>query len=267
MRMPDTGPAGVIGPRGRVRRGGKYWGANYGVMLRWHLASLRIWMATMTVVQVLSGVGFILGISLFFKNIPMTAALFVSTGVPVVNLLMVGLVLGPQLVADQKVSGSYDYLRSLPVRRSVTAAAWYTVCLIGGIPAMVVALGVGRLRYDLPLHISPMVLPAVLLTSFAGTMLGYALGHAIGNPMATRLITQLLVFVVFGFAPILFPLSQMPRWLGALNWWFPFRHMAVVTRAALTAGPHPDVASAYIVLGVWAVACAGLAGRALGRRP
>ena len=267
MRMPETVPAAVIGPGSRVTRGGKYWWAKYVVMLRWHLASLRIWLATMSVIQVLSGVGFILGISLFFQHIPTTAALFVSTGVPVINLVMIGLVLGPQLVADQKVNGNYDYLRSLPVSRSVTAAAWYTVCLIGGVPAMVVALGVARLRYDLPLHISPMVLPAILLTSLTGTMFGYALGHAIGNPMATRLITQLLVFVVFGFAPILFPLSQMPRWLGALNWWFPFRHMAIVTRAALTPGPHPAVLSAYLVLSVWAVVCAGLAGRALGRRP
>ena len=111
-----------------------------------------------------------------------------------------------------------------------------------------------------------MIVPAVLLTSFAGTMLGYAIGHAVGSPMATRLITQLLVFAVFGFAPILFPLSQMPRWLGGLNWWFPFRHMAVVTRAALTPGGHTAVVSSYLVLSLWAIACAGLAGRALGRR-
>lgn len=207
-------PAAFNGLLVPVKHGARHWWASYAVMLRWHLASLRVWMATLGVIQVLSGVGFILGISLFFGHIPMTAALFVSTGVPVVNLVMVGLVMGPQLVADQKINGSYDYLRSLPVSRSVTAAAWYTVCLMTGIPAMVVSLCVARWRYDLPLHISPMVVPAVLLTSFAGTMLGYALGHAIGNPMATRLITQLLVFVVFGFAPVLFPLSQMPRWLG-----------------------------------------------------
>jgi ABC-2 type transport system permease protein len=187
--------------------------------------------------------------------------------VPVINLLTVGMILGPQLVADQRSNGSYEYLRSMPVSRSVAAAAWYTVCLIGGVPAMVVALGVAQLRYDLPLHVSPMIVPAVLLTSFAGTMLGYALGHAIGSPMATRMVTQLLVFVVFGFAPVLYPLSQMPRWLGAVNWWLPFRHMAVVTRAALTPGGHAAVLSAYVVLCVWAIVCAALAGRALGRRP
>jgi len=266
MTTPEVLPAAVIVPPETVERGLKRWYHDYTVMVRWHLASLRMWLVTMTIVQLLSGVGFVLGISLFFVHIPTSAALFVSTGVPVVNLLIVGMVLGPQLVANQRTNGSYDYLRSMPVTRSVTAAAWYTVCLIGGLPAMVVALAVAKLRYDLPLHVSPMIVPAVLLTSFAGTMLGYALGHAIANPMATRLITQLLVFVVFGFAPVLFPVSQMPRWLGTLNWWLPFRHMAVVTRAALTPGGHAAVISAYIVLAVWTIVCAALAGRALGRR-
>lgn len=240
---------------------------DYRSMLAWHLTSLRMWMATLAVVQVLSGVGMVLGFSLFFKHIPTTAALFVSTGVPVINLLVVGLILGPQLVADQKSTGTYDYLRSLPVSRSVNALAWYTVCLVGGVPPMVVSLLVAELRYGVSLDISYMVVPAVLLTSFAATMLGYAIAHAVSQPMVTRLVSQLLVWVVFGFAPILFPIHQMPRWLGTLNWWFPFRHMAVVTRAALTPGPHQAVLSAYIVLGVWTVITASLAGRALGRRP
>jgi ABC-2 type transport system permease protein len=255
-----------LAPRSSVERGMRRWFRDYRSMVRWHIASLRIWLATLTAVQIFSGVGFVLGISLFFNHIPTSAALFVATGVPVINLLMVGLILGPQLVAHQKVSGSYDYMRSLPLSRSVTAAAWDTVCLIGGIPAMLVALGVAELRYDLPLHVSAMVIPAVLLTSFTGTMFGYALAHAIGNPMATQLISQLLVFVVFGFAPILYPLSQMPAWLGDLNWWFPFRHMATVVRAGLTSTPDAAVPTGYVVLAVWALACAALAGYALGRR-
>lgn len=249
---------------------GRGWGrawSEYRSMLRWHAASLRLWLAVLSTVQVLSGVGFVLGISLFFKNIPVSASMYVSTGVPVVNLLMVGLVLGPQLVADQRSTGSYEYLRSMPVRRSVNAAAWYTVCLVGGVPAMVVSLAVAWLRYGVPLHLSVTVLPAVLLTSFTGTMLGYALAHAVPQPMATRMITQMLVFVVFGFSPVLFPIAQMPHWLGVLNWWFPFRHMGVVVRAGLTRGPYSGVESSYVVLGIWSVVCAALAGRALGRRP
>ena len=197
--------AATLVPHGTVERGARHWWHDYTSMVLWHLASLRMWLVTLTVVQAAGGRRVRARHLPVLRHIPTTAALFVSTGVPVINLLTVGMVLGPQLVADQRSNGSYEYLRSMPVSRSVTAAAWYTVCLIGGVPAMVVALGVAQLRYDLPLHVSPMIVPAVLLTSFAGTMLGYALGHAIGSPMATRMITQLLVFIVFGFAPDALP--------------------------------------------------------------
>jgi ABC-2 type transport system permease protein len=259
--------AALILPPGTVERGLRRSVRDYGSMVRWHLASLRIWLMMLGSVQALSGVGFVLGISLFYRNIPTSAALFVSTGVPVINLIMVGFVFGPQLVASQRTAGSYEFLRTLPISRAVTAAAWYTVCLICGIPAVVVSLVVAQLRYDLPLHISLMIVPAVLLTCLTGTMLGYALGHAVGNPMVTQLIAQLLVFVIFGFAPILYPIQQMPGWLADLNWWFPFRHMAVVVRAALTTSADPAVPTAYVVIGVWAVGAAALALWSLGRRP
>lgn len=265
--MATSDAAGLILPFGTVQRGLRRSLRDYVSMVRWHLAGLRIWLMLLGSVQALSGVGFVLGISLFFRHIPTSAALFVSTGVPVINLVMVGLVFGPQLVASQRTAGSYEYLRTLPISRAVTAAAWYTVCLFTGLPAMVVSLLVGQLRYDLPLHISPMIVPAVLLTSLAGTMLGYALAHAISAPMVTQLVSQLLIFIIFGFVPILYPITQMPAWLADLNWWFPFRHMAVVVRAALTTSPDAAVPTAYAVIGVWTVVAAGLAGWALGRRP
>ncbi|MGO8686833.1 MAG: ABC transporter permease [Candidatus Dormibacteria bacterium] len=265
MASSDAGALSL--PLGGVDRGIGRWGRDYVSMVHWHLASLRIWLLTITVVQALSGVGFVLGISLFFRQIPVSAALYVVTGVPVINLLIVGLVLGPQLVAQQRTAGSYEYMRTLPISRSVSAAAWYTVCLLCGLPAVVVSLAVGQLRYGLPLQISPMIIPAVLLTAFAGTMLGYALAHAISAPMVTQLISQMLVFIIFGFVPILYPASQMPAWLNDLNWWFPFRHMAVVIRAGLTSSGGTAVPTAYAVIGVWTVIAAGLAGWALGRRP
>jgi ABC-2 type transport system permease protein len=157
-------------------------------------------------------------------------------------------------------------LQALPVPRSATAAAWYTVTLLGGVPPVVVSLLVAQWRYDLPLTVSAAVVPAVLLTTFSGTMLGYELAHALTNPMVTRLLTQLLVFVVFGFAPVMFPVEQMPEWLGDLNWWLPFRHMAAIVRASLTTGVVEGVAVSYAMVAAWGVLAGALAGRALGRR-
>lgn len=270
--MTATLALGTPGPvdlaaAGQPRHGWPYWWAGYRSMLRWHLVSLRLWLAVLAVVQVLSGVGFVLGFGLFFADIPLPVALFASTGVPVINLVMVGLILGPQLVADQKTSQSFDFIHSLPVPHTAAALAWYTVCLIGGVPAVAVSVGVAVLRYDgLPVAVSADVVPAMALTAFAGTMLGYAIAHAIGSPMVTRMITQLIVFGLFGFTPILFPATQMPGWLATVNDWLPFGHAADMVRASLTDLPFPDLARSYVIVVVWAVVAGALAVRALGRR-
>lgn len=260
-------PSAVVPGTAIVRAGAAYWWSGFRSMLAWHLSSLRLWLVLLVAVQVLSGVGFVLGIALFFEDVPPQVALFVTTGVPVVNLVMIGMVLGPQLVADQRVTNSFDFISSLPVPRTASALAWYVVCLAGGLPAVVVALGVAMLRYeDLPLAITPDVVPALALTAFTGTMLGYALAHAISKPMVTRLVTQLLVFGMFGFTPILFPASQMPAWLASVNEWLPLGPMADIVRASLTDLPIEGIGRSYAVVGAWALVCAFLAVRALGRR-
>jgi ABC-2 type transport system permease protein len=253
-------------PPATLRRGTRYWLASYRAVTRWHLASLRIWVLLLAVVQVMAGAGFVLGIGLFFEHIPASAALFVSTGVPVFNLITVGLILGPQLVAQQKLAHSYDFLRALPVPQAAAAAAWYTVCLLAGLPAVVVSLLIAEARYGISFTVSPAVVPAILLVAFTGTMIGYGLGHAVPNPMVTQLVTQLLVFAMFGFTAIVFPARQLPRWLASLNWWFPFEHMAVIVRGALTSGMVTGIASSYLIVAAWGLA--GVAGSAwaLGRR-
>ena len=250
----------------QVRVGPAYWLGGYRTMLRWQLTSLRASLPLLTVVQVMVGAGFVLGIPLLFDDIPPTAALYVSSGVPVMNLLMVGLILGPQLVADQKTQHSYDFLQALPVPRTTTALAWYTVTLIGGIPAVVVSLLVAQLRYGITFTVSPAVVAAVLLTAFTGTMLGYALGHALPNPVTIQLSAGVLRFVVFGLTPILFPPEQLPGWLAALNWWLPFGHMAVIVRDSLAPEMVADAPISYLIVAIWGVGCAAIAAWALGRR-
>ena len=249
-----------------IRQGTAYWLDGYRVMVRWQLVSLRLWLPILAAIQILAGAGFVLGIALFFERIPPSAALYVATGVPVINLVMVGLILGPQLVADQKVKQTYEFLQALPVRRTATALAWYTVTLIGGLPAVVVSLLIAEARYHISFAVSPSIVPAVLLTAFTGTMLGYALAHALSDPMTTRLITQVLVFVIFGYAPILFPPWQMPAWLAAVNSWLPFRPMATIVRGGLTDGMVGHVAGAYLVVAAWGAAAAAVSAWALGRR-
>ena len=256
----------VAPPVEALRSGAGYWWHSYRMMVRWELTSLRMVLGITVIVQVLSGAGFVLAVGLFFGQVPPRAALFVSTGVLVVNLITIGLVLGPQLVAMQKAEKTYDFLWSLPVPRTTAALAWVTTNLILGLPGMAVALGVALARYDLDLHVSAAIVPAVLLTLFTGTMVGYALAHSLGNPMLIAAITQMLIFVIIGFSPINFPAEQLPGWLAALHRWLPLAPMADTVRAGLTLGVVEEVTRSYLVLGAWAAVSVAVTAAVLGRR-
>jgi ABC-2 type transport system permease protein len=257
----------TVSPRlPEVSRGPRHWLAGYRRMLAWNLVDLRLQLPIIGAVLILQGVGFVLGIGLFFRHIPEAAAMYVSTGVAVVNLVTAGLIFEPQMVAGQRETGSYEYLQSMPVPRSMTALAWYTVTLIISLPAAAMSLLTAAFRYDLSLRIAPGIVPAVFVTSITGVLLGYAIAHAVSVPMLARLVSVTLIFVVFGFSPIVFPARQLPAWLGNVNRWLPFGPMATIMRSSLVQGPVSGVAHAYAVVLAWAVVSALVAAWAVSHR-
>ena len=258
--------AGSLAVSAEPRDGLSRWLHGYAAMVRWHLVSLRLWAATAAAIEILSGVGMVYGIGLLAPHLSARGKLYATTGPAIVALILLGLILGPQLVAQEKMAGRYEYVLTMPVPRSAAAFAWYTVTLLIGLPAAAVTIAAGMARFGVSLSVSPQLVPALLLGTFAITMLGYALAHAVPNPMATILITQVLVFVAFGYAPINFPPSQMPHWLVDVNRALPFLPIANVVRAGLTRGLATDVAVSYAVLAAWAIGSGWLALLALGRR-
>jgi ABC-2 type transport system permease protein len=235
-------------------------------MLRWEITGFRLLLPLMVVVQFLFGAGFVLGIGLFFAEIPPRSAFFLTTGAGVITLIVVGLVLGPQLIAGQKQQGTYDFMWSLPVPRSAATAAWVALSVMIALPGLIGALALGFWRFDLDLSIGWDIVPAVTVTLVTATLLGYALAHAIPNPEITQILSQLLIFVVVGFAPINFPPENLPAWLADLHELLPFTHMARVVRAALTDGLITDVARSYFILAAWALIALGIVGAVLRSR-
>ena len=261
-----TVPIPMIGVLPAKRTGPSHWWHGFIAMLRWEITNMRLLLPLTVVVQVLFGAGFVLGIGLFFEDIPSRAALFLSTGATTITLIMVGLVMGPQLVAQQKLEGTYDYMWSLPVPRSAATTAWITLNMIFAIPGMVVALLVASWRYGVDLEISFAVVPAVLLTLLTATLLGYALAHAVTKPEVTLLLTQVLIFGIVGFSPINYPQDNLPGWLAELHEYLPFLPMATVVRGGLTQGLVSNVVQSYVVLSAWGVIALGLVAGSLGRR-
>ena len=242
------------------------WARAYWRMVVWDLADLRMLLPVLAAVLMLQGAGFVLGIGLFFSHIPEIAALFVATGVPVLNLITAGLIFEPQVVADQRLRGSYDFLWSFPVPRSAVTAAWYTITLATALPAVIAALLTAVARYHVHFDVTPAIVPAVLLTSLTGVLIGYAIAHGIAAPMTARLVSISMIFVLFGFTPIVFPASQLPQWLAEVNRWLPFGSMATIVRAALVPAMADGVPRAYLVVGAWAAVSALVVAWVQGRR-
>jgi ABC-2 type transport system permease protein len=242
------------------------WLRSYRQMVAWDLADLRLHLPVLSCVLILQGAGLVYGMGLLFARMPPSAALFVTTGAPVMNLITAGLIFEPQLVAQQRVQGSYEFLQALPVPRSATALAWYTVALATALPPVVLTLLAGLARYHLHLAITPMIVPAVLLTCLTGVLMGLAVAHGVAQPMAANLISVTLIFVMTGFSPVNFPAGQLPGWLASVNQWLPFGSMATITRSALVPGFADGTPRAYAVVAAWAAASALAVAWAQGRR-
>jgi ABC-2 type transport system permease protein len=248
-----------------VGRGAGAWWHAFLVMVRWELTSLRLQVPVTIAVQILAGAGFAVGIGLF-RELPPELALYLACGTAVITLVLVGLILAPQLIAQQKAADTYDFLWSLPVPRSAAVAAWTTVTAVMGLPGMVAAVAVSAWRYDLAFEIDGTIVPAVLLVITVGTMMGYALAHAVGNPMVTQAVTQVLIFFIIGFSPINFPASRLPDWLQTLHRALPFEAMGIVIRRGLAPSLAADVGRAYLVLTLWLVGTTAVTAAVLTRR-
>lgn len=249
-----------------VRRGPAYWLAGYRSMLRYDLSSSRSWLATFVLIQILMGAGMAIIYGFYLGDLPPAAATFLATGAPTQALVPLGMALLPSLIAVRKIEGTYDFMWSLPVPRTATAASSFTIFTLLALPGVALSLGVAAWRYDLDLQVSPGVVPAVLLASLLAASVGFGVGHAVPDPGITNVITNLIIFVVLMFSPVAFPIENFPGWLAALHRLLPFWHMANVVRDGLTDGLVTSVGRSYLVLGAWTVGTWLLAAWAIRRR-
>jgi len=241
------------------------WLRSYLLLLRWNTLRLRFMLPLFVVVQAGLAVGVIIGFAFLVPNIDSTSALYLATGGPTIGLITVGLAMAPQMLAQHKLAGSFDFDRLLPVPRLAALAADMTIWILGSLPGIVLALVVAGLRFDLDFTISPLVGPAFLLVALTATALGYGLAHAL-PPMAATLLTQVLVFFTLLFSPINFPADRLPQWLQDVHRVLPFESMARAVRETLATPPEGVSMLPFLVLAAWGAAGLAIPLRVRARR-
>ena len=235
------------------RSGPLWWARGYVLMVWWYLGTLKMMLPVIMVIQVMFGAGMVIGLGLLLPEVPTEFALYLATGSTVVVMMTIGLVMVPAVVSESKAFGYYDFLWSLPVPRMANMLAAMTVYLVVAIPGIGVALGVAVLRYDIPLAISPQVIPVALLVLLSATSIGFLIGHLSPGPMITNLITNVLIFVLFLFSPVNYPSERLPGWAQSIHDWLPFEHAANAMRGSLTDSLGEDIGRSVIILSIWAV--------------
>jgi len=237
-----------------LRHGAANWLRSFRLMLRLEYIGTRQFAAVIVVVQFMMGAGMAVMYGFFYPEITPTTALYITTGIPVLALIPMGFVIVPGGIGEQRTSGSFDFIWSLPVPRSAQVTAMFVMYTSLALPGTVLALLVAMWRYGVTLSISPLIVPAVLLAAVMSVAVGAGMAMAITNPMITNLISNALIFVVMLFTPIVYPASNLPLWLMRVHEVLPFHHMTVAIRSGLTDGLVTGTTTSFLVLGAWTVA-------------
>ncbi len=260
--MPETTTAAAPA-RVPLRTG--LW-TTYGTLLRWTVAQIGAMLPLVVVVQALLAAGIIIGFGFLIPGLDTAAARFLSTGAPTVLLMVIGLVMVPQGVAQARTSGTFTYLRALPVPRPLLLLSELTVWLAVALPSVLVAVVVARLRYGFAYSFDwPLLAAASVLTAVMAAAVGYALAVLL-PPILAQLSTQVLVFFVMLFSPITFPASQLPGWFRAVHDVLPFQSAADLLRAGLLSQTYDASWRDFAVLLAWCAAGLAISVGALVRR-
>lgn len=238
---------------------------SYGLLVRWQTLRLQAYIVLAIVVQIVFAFGIVVGYPLLFPAIDEMTVLFLATGAPAITLITMGLVALPQVVAQSRMEGSLDYMRSLPVPRMAYLMADLTVWLAVVLPGVVFAVAIGSWALDLTLSISLTIVPAVLLVVTTAAALGYAMATVL-PPMMAMLLSQVLVFGVLLFSPINYPAERMPEWMQTVHSVLPVQAMAEVIRGSLATDTFRLTVGPFLLLGAWCVASLGLSWMTLRRR-
>jgi ABC-2 type transport system permease protein len=235
------------------------------LLAQWQFRRQSTYLPLMVVVQVFMAVATVIGYGLLVGDPDPATALYLATGAPTVTLITIGLVVTPQLLSQSRTEGSLDWMRTLPVPRSLFLVSDLLVWTLLALPGMVLGVVAGVLRFDIDLSPAPWLVPGALLVSLTAAAVGYAMASLLA-PAVASLTTQALVFVVLLFSPVSYPAERMPGWLQGAHDWLPIEPMAQLVRAGLVSDAFTLPARSLVVLLVWCVASVAGAVWALRRR-
>ena len=239
--------------------------ASFWLLLLWRIRRYRSLFVLTVLIQLALGLGIVYGLAFLIPHIDGQTALFLSTGAPTLALLLLGLTVVPQEMAQDKLTGAQDYTAALPVPRLASLTADLTYWLAAQLPGTVLTLIVASWRFHFGLDVSGWVVPAFLLVALSGAAIGYAMASVL-KPEVTATVASFISLMILLFSPVDFPADRLPPFLQVIQALLPVQYMADLVRWSLTGRyvDHPGLS--FVVVGAWCVAALGVSYLVASRR-
>lgn len=235
-------------------------------LLRWNMAQNGALLPLFTVIQALIAAAIIIGFGFLIPEADTATAQFLSSGAPVVMIMVIGFVLCPLGVAQARTKGTLTYLRALPLPRALHFLCDVVMWIVIALPAVPVTVLVSSLRYDFSYSLDwTLLITSTLLITVMAVSTGYALA-VILPPAVAQLVTQVLVFFIMLFSPVTFPQSQLPGWFQSVHDFLPFSAAADLLRSGLLSDSFSPDARDLLVLAAWTALGVAISIRALIKR-
>jgi ABC-2 type transport system permease protein len=181
------------------------------------------------------------------------ATLFVISGSLASGLTIATMLSLGQEVGGLKDSHAFEHYATLPISKLSYVLAIATRAMVFGLPSFLIVLGVGWAGLGLPLHLGPILIPAVLLASYSLVGFGAFIGFYSRTGQVAGMATQVLAGVMTSLAPVFVSIDQLPAILRATAAFMPTTYVATIMRGALSGVVDAQVWTSFAVLAVFTV--------------
>lgn len=224
----------------------------FGLFVQWQLRRQALALPIYISLQVILSAAIVVGYGLIVGNVDHRTSVFLTTAAVTISILLLGLVVAPQTVADTRAEGGYEWMLTLPVPRFIFILADLLVWTLIALPGLLSGVLVGAWRYGLDLAPSWNIIPAVLLSAFCATAVGYVPAVTFGK-IGTLMCTQVFIMGTMLFTPIAYPADRLPAWGRTLHEWLPFDSIGNLVRSGMAPVDFPGSARPWIVVACWAL--------------
>ncbi|MEM7111773.1 MAG: ABC transporter permease [Chloroflexota bacterium] len=175
----------------------------------------------------------LIALGIFARDAGSETLTYILTGNVVLSLMFENLDRVSSNFAFMKAMGTLNYFATLPVSRYAVVLATLVAFFLLSLPATLTTIFFGSWYLAVPLNVSPLILLVMPLIALPLASLGALIGTMARSPMEAGPITSVIVLILAGLGPVIFPPSRLPEFMVQIGRLSPATYAASALRQTL----------------------------------